>query len=144
MKLHRVHLAGWLRSLSVLPTALLPILPKAACPVCLAAYGSFLSALGLGFLVNERVLAPLIATFLALNVVTIAWSSRGHGRRGPLLATVVGAAGVAAGRLMWTVPVAVYGGIAVLVCASLWNLWLRRPRPAPLVQLQPPRGGAST
>ena len=126
----------WLRSLAPVPGALLPLLPSVSCPACLAAYAGVVSALGLGFLFTERVLAPLIAGFLVVGIATIGWSSRTHGRRGPLLATLVGSAAVAAGRLIWRIPPAMYGGMALLVVASLWNMWLKRPQPSPLIQIR--------
>ncbi len=33
-----------------------------------------------------------------------------------------------------------YAGVALLVAASLWNLWLKWPRPEPLIQLRVRRG----
>jgi hypothetical protein len=94
-----------------------------------------LSALGLGFLFNERVLAPLIIVFLTLGVGSIAWSTRSHGRIAPLSTTVLGAGGVVGGRLIWSGPPLLYTGVSLFVSASLWNLWLKRPQRAPLVQL---------
>ncbi len=126
----------WVRSLVLLPGALLPLLPSATCPACIAAYAGVLSSLGLGFMVNERVLAPLIEVFLAAGLVSVAWSTRGHRRPGPLIVAVLGSAAVVAGRLVWSVPALLYGGVALLIGASLWNLRLKRPRPERLVQLR--------
>ncbi len=126
---------SWLRNLALVPGAALALLPSASCPVCIAAYAGALSALGLGFLFNERVLAPLIGVFLAIGVGSVAWSTRSHGRVMPLVVTVLGAAGVIGGRLIWAVPSVLYAGVGLLIGASLWNLWLKRPQPAPVVQL---------
>jgi mercuric ion transport protein len=133
-----------LRSLLLVPAAILPLLPSVTCPACLAAYTGVLSAVGLGFLVDERVLAPLIAGSLVVGVASIAWSTRTHRRPGPIAATVVGSAAVVAGRLVWSVPVVLYGGVALLIGASLWNLRLKRPRGEPLVQLRLERRGEPT
>jgi hypothetical protein len=103
--------------------------------MCIAAYTGVLSALGLGFLFNERVLAPLIAAFLLVGVGSIAWSARSHGRRAPLVVAVAGAGAVVAGRLLWTLPSVLYVGIALLVVGSLWNLWLKRPQRSALARL---------
>ncbi len=126
----------WLRSLAVLPGAALALLPVAHCPACLGAYFAVLSALGLGFLLTEHVLAPLIGLFLVFGLATVAWSTRSHRRLGPLVVTLVGSAAVIAGRLVGYVPPVLYGGVALLVGAALWNLWLKRPRPEPLVQIR--------
>jgi len=119
---------GWLRSVALLPGALLALLPAATCPVCLGAYFSVLSALGLGFLANERIVAPLIAALLALGVFGVVRSTRRHRRVGPLVVTVVGSAAVVAGRLAANIPALLYPGVALLLAGSLWNLWLQRPR----------------
>lgn len=126
---------SWIRSLAVLPGALLALLPSATCPMCLAAYAGVLSAVGLGFLFNERVLAPLIVIFLAIGIFSVAWSTRSRRRREPLLGTLLGSAAVVAGRLIWHVPALVYSGVALLLAASLFNLWLKRPRREPLIPI---------
>lgn len=126
----------WLRSLAVLPGAVVPLLPVAHCPACIGAYFALLSAVGLGFLATEQVLAPLIAVFLVFGVGTVAWSTRSHRRLGPLIVTLLGSAAVVGGRLIWNVPAVLYSGVALLIGASLWNLWLKRPRSAPLVQIR--------
>ena len=133
---------SWMRSVALVPGAILPLLPSATCPACLAAYGAVLSTLGLGVLVTERALVPLIVVFLVLGVVSIAWSMKSHGRYGPLVATLLGSLAVVLGRLVFMLPSLLYGGVALLLGASLWNLWLKRPQPVPLIQLGPaPTGG---
>lgn len=117
----------WLRSLAALPAALLSLLPSFTCPACIAAYAGLLSALGLGFVLREEFLAPAIVVFLAVGVLSVGTSARTHGRPGPLVLTIVGAVLVVSGRLVWSVPSLVYGGAALLLAASAWNLWLKRP-----------------
>lgn len=134
---------GWLRSLALVPGALLALLPSATCPACIAAYAGALSAAGLGFLFTEKILAPLIVAFLVLGMASIAYSARSHRRLGPLLVTLTGTVAVAAGRLLWDVPAILYAGVALLIGAALWNLWLkRRPRTAP-VQVERDTGGST-
>lgn len=131
---------SWLQALGAVPAVILPLLPSASCPACLAAYAGVLSALGLGFILNERILAPVIALFLLVGVATVAWSTRSHRHPGPLITTVTGALLVAAGRLVWDVPAALYTGVGLLIAASLWNLWLKRPQRVGLVQIRPRPG----
>jgi len=126
---------NWLRSLAVMPGALLPLLPSATCPACLSAYAGLLSAVGLGILLNERVLAPLIVVFLIIGVVSVAWSTCSHRRAGPLVATLLGSAAVIMGRVVGHVHTLLYAGVVTVIGASVWNLWLKRPRPRQLVQI---------
>lgn len=115
-----------LRSLATLSGALLSMLPSFTCPACIAAYAGVLSALGLGFVLREELLAPLIVLCLVAGTASTAASGRAHGRAGPLALTIVGSLLVAAGRLVWSMPALMYGGAALLVGTSLWNLWLER------------------
>lgn len=117
--------SAWLRAATSLPGAILPLLPSANCPLCLAAYAGVLSTLGLGFLFTERVLANLVPVFLAVGVASLAWSRRAHGRLWPLALAVVASVLIVCGRLIWTVPVLVYAGAPLFLAAALWNLTLR-------------------
>lgn len=44
------------------------------CPICIPAIGAFLSAIGLGFLINEAVLKPVLLIFLAIALFGYFWS----------------------------------------------------------------------
>ena len=127
---------GWLGATLTLPAAVLSLLPSFTCPVCLAAYGGVLSTLGLGFVLTESVLAPLIVVFLFVGIASVARTTRSHGRAGPLSMIVAGSGAVVAGRLVWNAPAVMYVGIALVIAASLWNLWLKRPVRRSLVQLR--------
>lgn len=127
---------GILRSLALVPGAALAFLPSATCPACIAAYAGVLSAAGLGFVFDARYQTPLISLFLAIGIASIGWSTRSHGRLGPLLITLAGSAGVVAGRLLWSLPALLHAGAVLLFVAAAWNLWLKRSLPEPLVQLK--------
>lgn len=114
------------RSLLLLPAALLSLVPTATCPLCLSAYAGVLSAVGLGFLLTDRVLAPLIVVFLLAGLASVAWSMRTHRHAGPFVATLAGSVGVVAGRLVWDVPLVLYTGVMLLLVASLWNVAIKR------------------
>ena len=118
---------GWLGAVLTVPGAVLPLLPSFTCPVCIAAYAGVLSTLGLGLVLTERVLAPLIVVFLFVGIVSVARTTRSHRRPGPLLMIVAGSGAVIAGRLLWNVPAVLYVGIVLVFASSLWNLWLKRP-----------------
>jgi mercuric ion transport protein len=134
----------WLGSLAAVPGAFVALLPAATCPACLGAYFGVLSAVGLGFLLTNRLLVPVIVSFLVVGIASIAWSTRSHRRLGPLIATLAGSGALVAGRLIWRVPAMLYGGFALLVGASLWNLWLKRRRLEPLIQLRLPQKEGTT
>ncbi len=121
---------AWLRAILATPATVLPLLPSFSCPVCLAAYAGVLSSLGLGFVLNESVLRPLIVLFLGIAVGSVAWSARRHRKRGPVVAAAAGALGIFAGRILWSVPLAVYGGVICVVLAAIWNLVLSKSRPS--------------
>ena len=127
--------SGRWRTWVALPGLLAAVLPKAACPVCVAAYAGAVSALGLGFLLTDRVLNPIILGSLVVSVGSVAWSARQRRRSGPVLLALAGGCGVVLGRMVWSLPVAVYGGVALLLGASAWTVWLARPAPTPLVQI---------
>ncbi len=119
---------GLLAALGTVPATLVALLPSFTCPACLAAYTGLLSAVGVSFVLNERILAPLIAIFLLLGIYSVRRASRSHKRRGPLAMTVVASLLVVAGRLVWILPPLLYAGSALLIAATLWNLWLKRPK----------------
>ncbi len=107
-------------------TGALSLLPGFTCPACIAAYASLLSTAGLGFVLYEPVLRPVIIVTLALNLVALAWTARGHGSWAPLVVAVVGSAAVLLGRFLLDVQWLLYSGAASLIVAAAWNLWLKR------------------
>lgn len=84
----------------------------------------FLSAIGLGFLMTDRVLIPFLV--LALGVTGWGlWSGRRcHGRPSPLFLGLGGGALALAGLYLW-VPLA-WMGFGGVILASVWNLRLLR------------------
>lgn len=119
---------GSLRSLAPVPAAVLAVLPSFSCPVCIAAYAGVLSAAGLGFIFDSTVQTPLIAGLLLVGIGSVAFASRSHNNRAPLVLTLVGTAAVVVGKLVWDLPFLLYAGAALLFAAALYNLWLKRPR----------------
>jgi len=95
------------------------LLPK--CPVCFAAYGSALAALGAQRLLEPLVVVTVVASFglvLALSV-----------RRGDAVTPLVSAAGavlVLAGRLAFDRPALTILGSLLLVAAAIANSVLCR------------------
>lgn len=118
-------MSGWTKSMSSVPGAIISLLPNATCPACLGAYAGLVSALGIGFLFTRSVLIPLLVFLLLLGVVGGVAAKRRHRRLFPLVLTVAGSIAILLGRIVWDVPVAVYGGAVLLLTASLSNLYLR-------------------
>ena len=113
-----------------LPAAGVAILSKFACPACWPAYAGLLGALGLGFLLETRWLLPLTAASLALALFTLAFRARRRRGLAPFALGLAAAAAVLGGRFALGSDAVMYGGLAALVTASIWNAWPPR-RAAP-------------
>ena len=110
----------------------LAVLPSFSCPACIAAYAGLLSSAGLGFVLYEPVLQPMISVVLLTNLAALVWTARSHRSLGPLIIAAAGTLGVAGGRLFADVPLALYAGAGALFVAAAWNLWLKRPASQPV------------
>jgi len=115
--------AGWKSSLATIPGIAFAFLPKLACPACWPAYAGVLSSVGLGFLIDTKYLLPLTAAFLVVAVGALAFRARARRGYGPFIAGVVSAIMVLVGKFRFDADAAMYGGIGLLVLASLWNAW---------------------
>lgn len=93
------------------------------CCLGLPALLSFVSALGLGFLLRDAVLIPLLVGFLALTLYGLYDGMRRHGRRGALWIGIGGALVLFASIWIGSGLIAA-AGIAALVVASALNVWL--------------------
>ncbi|AGG90847.1 MULTISPECIES: MerC domain-containing protein [Rhodanobacter] len=99
--------------------SLLGALFAAACCLGLPLLLSALSAAGLGFLIHDAILIPLLAAFVALNLWLL-WRATGrHARRQPFVLGVFG--GVLAVVGLFIHPLAATLGLLMLVTASFWD-----------------------
>lgn len=101
------------------------------CPLCIPAIWAIMSAMGLGFLVQESVLKPLLFVFLFLTLGGLYWSYRKqHGRISPLLFGVVAGVALYVGRYIYLGAIInqilMYGGIVAIIAVSFWNLRLKK------------------
>jgi len=101
------------------------------CPVCIPAIGAFLSSIGLGFLVQETVLEPVLIVFLLIAVAGLLWSYfKEHHKIGPFILGSAMAISMYIGRYIYfdsTLNVVLmYGSIPGIIGATLWNLKLRK------------------
>lgn len=81
--------------------------------------------LGLGFLLTEQVLLPLVALSLLFGVASIAWIMRAHHRKAPLVLAGIAALLFAAGRPAWSLPIVACLGVAGFVFAAGWKVRIR-------------------
>lgn len=97
----------------------------ALCCLGFPALLSVVSAVGLGFIVNDAVLMPLLVVFLAVALLGLYLGTLHHHNPWAL---ILGAASVAALFSVFIVPFPflIYAGIADLVAASVLNVWLRK------------------
>lgn len=119
--------SGWKGHLAMLPGIGSSLLPKVACPACWPAYAGFLSAVGLGFLINTRYLLPLTAGFLAIAVGALGFRAQRRRGYGPFLVGLLASTLVLVGKFHFESNATMYEGLALLVGASLWNSWPRKP-----------------
>ncbi len=117
---------GWRSSLAALPGIGAALLPVGVCPACWPAYAGLLSALGFGFLLDTAYLLPFTAVFLLIAVGALAFRARTRRGYGPLIAGLAASTIVLIGKFALASNAAMYGGIVLLVAASLWNAWPRR------------------
>lgn len=139
----------WKRTLSVLPSVGVALLPKLACPMCWPAYAGLLSAIGLGFLISTAYLLPITTAFLLVAVAMLGFRASARRGYGPMLLGAGASAAVLSGKFVLEAGAVMYGGLALLVAASIWNNWPSRSASCPecvrpgadFVQLNPQEKG---
>src|SRR6266566_3686434 len=129
------------------PLAALAALFTTLCCLGFPALVGLLSALGAGFLLNDRSLEPLLAGTLLLTLLIVGLHLRRHHQPGPFLLSLVAAGSVffaiygirwlphatgsdhmadgMAAPPAWSLFLA-YGAILILLLAQVWDLWLFR------------------
>lgn len=117
------RIQGWRSSLATLPGIGAALLPLGVCPACWPVYAGLLSAMGLGFLLKSTYLLPVTALFLLAAVSALAF--RAKTRRGyrPFAVGLAASASTFFGKFVLASDVATYGGIVLLLAASVWNAW---------------------
>jgi mercuric ion transport protein len=116
----------WRQGLLAAPGIGVAILPKLLCPMCWPLYAGIVSSVGLGFLVGTAYLLPITSAFLILTVAVLGFRANQRRGFGPFLIGLVGSAAVLFGKFYLESNPLIYGGVGLLVVASVWNAW---PRP---------------
>jgi len=83
-----------------------------------------LAAIGLGFLINDLILIPLLVAFLGVTIRALARDRARHGRGAPVPVSVAGALATVGG--LWVSGIVVGAGLALVFGASVWNWMLVR------------------
>ncbi|MBI4455788.1 MAG: response regulator [Acidobacteria bacterium] len=78
------------------------------------------SALGLGFLINDIILIPLLVVFLGATIWALRRDRSRHGRTGPQRLAWLASLFTVSG--LWVSGVVVSLGLILLVAASIWNV----------------------
>jgi len=117
----------WRRAIAVLPGIGVSLLTKLTCPMCWPAYAGLLSTLGLSFLLSDHYLLALMVCFFALSVASLAFRARQRQGYAPTGLGLLGASVVVWGKFYVESTAAMYFGLALLIAASLWNIWPPRP-----------------
>lgn len=108
---------------AALPGVVVALLPKGMCPACWPAYAAVLSALGLGFLMQDRYLLPLTIVFLALATLALTYRARVRRGFGPAIAGGLAGVVLLVGKFVLEMPMIAYAGIAAFTVAAVWNAW---------------------
>lgn len=87
---------------------------------------AFLSAIGVGFLINDAILLPLLVFFLAVTMTGLYYSFKMHKGRWPVILGGMSSIFIIFFSFGWFLKPMVYVGLAGLVGASAWNLLLKR------------------
>jgi len=99
----------------------------AACCLGISAIIAAVGAVGLGFLIHDAYLFPIFVGFIALSLWLLYRSARGHANLAPFWLGVCGGVFGAVGLWLlvtglYPMPWSVYGGIALLVAGSVWDV----------------------
>jgi hypothetical protein len=111
--------------LLTVPSIGVALLPKLGCPLCWPLYAGILSSVGLGFLISAKYLFPVTAAFLLLALWVLAFRAKQRRGMGPFLLGFLASATVLTGKFYVDSNPTMYGGVGLLVIASVWNAWPR-------------------
>jgi len=100
----------------------------ALCCLGIPALLSILSAVGLGFIINDAILLPLLVIFLAITIAGLVSGMRHHKKPWALIVGVVSSLIVVGFLFIRFNPILVGVGIGGLVLAGLLNILLQRQR----------------
>lgn len=92
----------------------------ALCCLGVAPVLAALGAVGLGFVVNDLILVPLLVLFLGVTLWALQRDRPRHGHAGPVRLAAAGALATVGG--LWVSALVVGAGLVLLMSGSVWNL----------------------
>jgi len=116
---------GWRGTGAILPSLGVALLPKIACPACWPAYAGILSSLGVSFLIDTRYLFVLTTAFLVAALVLLGFRARRRRGYPPLFAGAAASLLILTGKFYAENELVMFGGVGLLMLASIWNSWPR-------------------
>lgn len=87
---------------------------------------AFLSAIGVGFLINDAILLPLLILFLAVSMTGLYSSYKSHKNLWPMILGGISSLFILFFAYGWFLKPMVYLGLAGLVGTSVWNMVLKK------------------
>ena len=96
------------------------------------AFAGLISSMGFAFLFNATYLLPLTALFLLLAVAALAFRAQRRHGYGPFILGTTAATMLLAAKFVMDSTWGLYGGIALLIGASIWNSWPKRAKSYPV------------
>lgn len=119
----------WKRLGAVFPLIGAVFIPGLTCPACWPAYAGLLSALGIGFFNYTPYLLPLMIIFVMITLSALGYRAKERHGYHPLILGIFSSIILIIGKFVLDSNWILYGGIAILIAASVWNSW-------PVKQLQ--------
>jgi len=111
----------WKRLGAVFPVIGTVFIPGLTCPACWPAYAGLLSALGIGFFNYTPYLLPVMIFFVMITLFALGYRARDRHGYGPLILGIFSSIILVFGRFVLDSNGVLYGGIAFLIAASVWN-----------------------
>ena len=114
---------GYKSIFAIVPSIGAVMIPGISCPLCWPAYAGLLSAFGIGFVNYTPYLLPITVLFLMIAVFALAFRAKRRRGHRPAVTGLIAAILIIVGKFILSLSLLTYSGIALLIIASIWNLW---------------------
>jgi uncharacterized membrane protein len=99
------------------------LVPKVICPFCVPALTALLSSVGLSYLLlTATYLLPMTAAVLSVAVGSLFVTTRTDSAFGPFWIGLAASIGILIGKFSLNSAAVMYGGVALLIAASVWSV----------------------